>query len=193
MTSQVKVLGLHFSPRKDGSSGVLLERFREGAVEAGADFTLLSVSDHPEIKGCQECGACDASGECRFRDDMDVFYEAWEKADRIVVGSSIFFYDIPAQGKAVIDRSQAFWARRYRLGQHKDGKPGAKGFLLAVGATKGSNLFTPATLSIRYFFDSLAYPKDFDTLFFSGVEGPQHLTEEQKNMAREAGRNFVSR
>ncbi|MDR1051598.1 MAG: NAD(P)H-dependent oxidoreductase [Deltaproteobacteria bacterium] len=191
MGRKIKVCGLHLSPRAKGTSGRLLESFGLGVVDAGADFSVLSVADHPDVGGCRECGACEKEGVCAVKDDMSHFYKAFEKAERLVVATSLFFYDVPAQGKAVVDRGQAFWSRRYRLGRNRDGKPGARGFLLAVGATKGKDLFVPVTLSIKYFFDALAYPKQFDTLFYRSAEEPESLTPEHLLEARAAGRNFA--
>jgi multimeric flavodoxin WrbA len=170
----------------------LLDKFANGVVEAGSEFTLLSISDYPNLSGCVACGACSKTGQCRITDDMEVFYQAFDENVKIVVASSLFFYDVPAQGKAVIDRSQAYWSRRYVLGQNQTGKEGAKGFLLAVGATKGKDLFTPVSLSVKYFFDALAFPKKFGTLFFKSLEGPADISEEQFLQTRAAGFEFGS-
>ncbi|MDR3204844.1 MAG: flavodoxin family protein [Deltaproteobacteria bacterium] len=192
MTQSIDILGLHLSPRRGGTSRVVLDYFLKGAKNAGASTEVVSVSEFEPIQGCLECGACNHKGECAVEDDMSKVYRAFEATKKIVVSTSLFFYDVPAQGKALIDRSQAFWARRYVLGQHKNGRPGAKGFLIAVGATKGKDLFLPVTLSVRYFFDSLAYPKDFGTLFFRKLESPSDLTAEQLQEVEAAGEAFVS-
>jgi multimeric flavodoxin WrbA len=191
MTDKSAVLGLHLSPRRRGSSWTLLEAFGQGVRETGASFKTVSVSETGTIHGCQECGSCAQDGKCVVHDDMGIFYQAFEGATRIVVATSIFFYDVPAQGKAVIDRAQAFWSRRYVLGQNQAGLPGAKGFLLAVGATGGKDLFASAHLSVKYFFDALAFPKKFDSLCYWKIEGPSLLTQEQLAEARSAGANFA--
>jgi multimeric flavodoxin WrbA len=191
MSDNSTVLGLHLSPRKGGCSWLLLEAFGAGVREAGRDFKTVSVAETGFIHGCNECGSCRADGLCVIHDDMEVFYQAFEGVDRIVVSTPVFFYDVPAQGKAVIDRSQAYWARRYVLGRHREGLEGAKGFLLAVGATRGKDLFMPAGLSIKYFFDALAFPKHFDSLHFRKVEQPKDLSKEQLLSARAAGSAFA--
>jgi multimeric flavodoxin WrbA len=191
MVKKIKVLGLHLSPRRDGTSKRLLDSFGQGVTEAGADFSLLAISDYQNLSGCQECGACNTDGICAIKDDMEVFNQALENTERVIVATSLFFYDVPAQGKAVIDRCQAFWARRYLLGQFKGGKPNTKGFLLAVGATKGNDLFVPVTLSVKYFFDALAYPKTFGTLFYRRLEEPTSLTTAHLLEAKTAGVNFA--
>ncbi|MDR2354101.1 MAG: flavodoxin family protein [Deltaproteobacteria bacterium] len=188
--TDVEILALHLSPRRKGSSRKLLDAFVAGGEESGATFKVFSVSEL-KIDGCQECGGCSDDGVCvNDSDDMGLIYQAWETTKRIVIASPIFFYDMPAQGKAILDRSQAFWARRYILGQNKDGIPGAKGFLLAVGATKGKDLFVPINLAVKYLFDSLAFPRVFSCLTYRQIETPDKLLEEQLNEVRAAGVEF---
>ncbi|MDR2459191.1 MAG: flavodoxin family protein [Deltaproteobacteria bacterium] len=190
-SSGVKILGLHLSPRKEGSSALLLTKFAEGAQDAGAKLDILSIADL-DVKGCQACGGCSKNGVCIIDfDDMNQIYEAWETYERIVIASSVFFYDLPSQGKAVLDRSQAFWSRRYVLGMHKDGKPNTKGFLLTVGATKGKDLFVPITLAVKYMFDAIAFPKSFPVLAFRKIENPESFSQEQLLEAKKAGYEFA--
>jgi multimeric flavodoxin WrbA len=187
----VKILGLHMSPRENGSSALMLEKFVDGAVRAGAEVEALSVSQL-DIKGCQECGNCAEAGVCAIDfDDMSLVYSAWEQATRIVVSTPVWFYDMPSQGKAILDRSQTFWSRRYVLGRNKDGIPGAKGFLLACGATKGKDLFNPVTLSVKYLFDAIAFPKDFPVLSYRQIETPDKFTKEQLEEIEQAGFEFA--
>ena len=70
------------------------------------------------------------------------------------LASPIFFYNVSAQAKAMIDRTQALWSRRYVLKQDFPGGP-RQGVLLAVGATKGRLLFVGTRLTAKYFFDAL--------------------------------------
>ncbi|MDR2339484.1 MAG: flavodoxin family protein [Deltaproteobacteria bacterium] len=191
-SSGVEILGLHLSPRKNGSSWALLRSFLDGAESKGAKTSFLSVTAL-NIKGCHGCNACNETGICIIEDDdMGQIYKAWEGAKRIVISSPIFFYDMPSQGKAVLDRSQAFWSRRYVMGQNKEDIPGAKGFLLAVGATKGKELFTPISLAVKYLFDSIAFPKKFGMLAYRQIEGPKNLTPEQLAEVRQAGEDFAA-
>jgi protein-tyrosine-phosphatase len=77
------------------------------------------------------------------------------KADVVVLATPIFFYGPSAQLKALIDRSQALWARRYILKLQDPKSPFRRGFLLAIGATKGKELFTGTSLTAKYFFDAI--------------------------------------
>jgi arsenate reductase len=148
------VLGLQGSPRIKGNTNLLLSTFLAEAEGLGARTHRLHVARH-KILPCQECGTCEKEGFCPLDDDMQKIYPLLWQADIIVMATPVFFYGPTAQMKALIDRSQALWARRY---VHKLVDPGRKwrrGLLLSLGATKGKNLFDGVNLTAKYFFDAV--------------------------------------
>jgi multimeric flavodoxin WrbA len=93
-----------------------------------------------------------------IEDDMQGVYEALERNDHVVMAAPIYFYNVPAQAKAVIDRSQALWTRKYirqEAGQESGRSQGCKGFFIGVGATRGKRLFEGTLQTMRYFFDAI--------------------------------------
>lgn len=187
------ILALHLSPRKNGNSAAMLDEFLRGAKAAGAGVEKFSVADLA-IKPCVECGACEKTGECVITDDdMHLLYPALASAQKIVLSTAIFFYDLPAQGKALIDRTQPLWSRRYPLRQTATLRPGGRGFLLAVGATKGKDLFVPAHLCVKYFFDSIGFPKEFESLCFRQLEAADAFSKRPDLMEEvfKAGQGFA--
>ena len=93
------------------------------------------------------------------------------EADVVVAATPIFFFNMTAQLKALVDRCQTFWARKYRFGLKDPLCKQRKGVLLAVGATKFKNLFDGLELGVEYFFDAL----DADyarSLTYGGIEHP---------------------
>ena len=148
----MKVLGVFGSPRQGGNSDQLLEKALQGAKSAGDEVTSLRAADL-DISGCQDCGACEETGECTVDDDMQKVYSRLDDADAIVLASPIFFYGSPAQLKALIDRAQAPWNRRRLSGKQKH--ESGTGYLIAVGATTGKILFEGTELIAKYFFDAL--------------------------------------
>ena len=187
------ILALHLSPRKKGNSAVMLDHFIQGARSTGAEVTAFSVADH-NIKPCLGCSACEKTGKCVITDDdMSGLYPLLAAAPLVVVSTSIFFYDVPGKGKALIDRTQPLWSRRYTLGRTETLRPDGKGFLLALGATKGKDLFLPVSLCIKYFFDSIGMPKDFDTMFFRQIEGLGDMEKHEDYLKQvyDAGADFA--
>jgi len=149
------VLGLMGSPRRQGNTDLLLAAFLEGARAKGAEVLKVDVA-FKNIAPCQECRFCEQHGFCRQHDDdMREIYHLLRRADVVVIATPIFFYGPSAQLKALIDRSQAFWARRHVMKLTDPKAPFRKGFLLAVGATKGKDLFAGTSLTAKYFFDAV--------------------------------------
>lgn len=188
-----KVLGIYGSPRKGGNSDLLLDKALEGAAKAGAEVKRV-YARKLAMCGCLECGGCDESGECVVRDDMDQVYPLFDWAEVIILAGPIFFYSLPAQVKAVIDRAQAHWSRRLLTKPKAEWSHygGGTGYLIAVGATKGKNLFDASELTARYFFDALdmAYGGG---LFFRQVEkkGDIAARPDEQLRAEEFGRQAV--
>ena len=152
----MKVLGLLGSPRKGGNTDLLLEEALKGAEAEGAETQLLRLSDL-DIMPCRECLSCYDQGKCIILDDMEKIYPKLLEADIIILASPVFFYGVTAWVKALVDRCQALWARKYVLKDPYLGKEGKKrrGFLISVGGTKGEKVFDGAILTVRYFFDVL--------------------------------------
>lgn len=95
------------SAHKNGTTATLAESFIGGAKEAGHNVFRFDAAYnvvHPCI-GCEKCKTAD--GECVFTDDMKKLSPALLSADAVVFVSPIYYYDINAQIKAVIDRFYA--------------------------------------------------------------------------------------
>lgn len=190
----MRILGIYGSPRKNGNSDQLLDALLESARENGAETESL-YSRKLKIHGCLECGKCDETGVCVIRDDMDKVYEAVKRADAVVVAAPVFFYAFPSELKALVDRSQALWSGRLLKKQGPALKTfdSGDGYLLAVGASRGDNLFSGCELEARYFFDAL--DRNYrGGLFFRQVEKkgaikdhPTALSESRDLGARIAG------
>jgi multimeric flavodoxin WrbA len=189
----VNVLGIFGSPRKGGNTELLLEETLRGAETEGAKVTRLHLSDFT-ITPCKECHGCDTTGNCVILDDMQKIYPKLLEADVLILASPIFFYGVTAWTKALIDRCQALWSRKYLLKDPSLGKEGKKrkGFFLSVGATKGPRVFEGAILTVKYFFDVLN-AEYVGELVFRGVEAKADILKhaEALQQAFEAGRKLV--
>jgi len=168
------VFGLQGSPRKKGNTNFLLSTFMEAAEKKGARTYTIDVTKK-NILPCKEYTVCEKKGFCPIDDDVrDEIYPWLRRADVVVVATPIFFYNMSAQLKAVIDRCQMFWARKYKLKLKDPGANMRRGFLLSVGATKGKNLFEGLQLTTQYFFDAI-WAKFEGSLTYRGIEGPTDM------------------
>lgn len=149
------VLGLNGSPRKKGNTRYLLKMFLAQAEALGVQTKMVDVCSK-KIDFCRELVVCEKKGFCPIHDDMESeIYPLLREADIVVTATPIFFYNTTAQLKALIDRSQTLWARKYRLNLTDPKRKWRKGFFLAVGATRGKNLFEGVDLTMKYFYDAV--------------------------------------
>jgi len=173
----VFALGLQGSPRKKGNSDLLLAMLMDALRLRGAVTHTIEVT-RQKIEPCKELTVCEKKGYCPIDDDMGrEIYGLLRQADIIVAASPIFFYNVTAQLKALIDRCQTLWARKYMLKLKDPGHGVRRGFLLGVGATKGKQLFDGMHLTAKYFFDAVAASYS-GSLTYRGVEGRGHILEQ---------------
>ena len=99
------VVALSGSPRPGSNVDLLTEAALLGAREAGAS-TLHLLAREMRVLPCQACGPdpTHGTGYCIYHDDMDRVYEALEHATGILVATPVYFTNVSAQLKAVIDR-----------------------------------------------------------------------------------------
>jgi multimeric flavodoxin WrbA len=183
----MKILGIWGSPRKGGNSDILLSAFLDGARETGAEVERIALREM-KITPCLEIYHCFKDGTCPIKDDMLPLYDKLVAADVVALASPIFFYSVSAQAKAMIDRTQALWSRRYQLKQDFPG-PDRQGVLLCTGATHGKLLFVSARLVAKYFFDAINVTYAAEILV-RGVDekgailGKADVLEDAKNLGR---------
>jgi len=100
----MKILGIVCSPRKEGNTEILVKEALDAAREAGCETELILLAGK-KITPCNGCNTCLKDGVCNVKDDMQAIYEQLEKADGIIFGSPVYFYNVTAQAKAVVDRT----------------------------------------------------------------------------------------
>jgi multimeric flavodoxin WrbA len=149
---ELKVLGIAGSPRRAGNTDLLLAEVMKGTASRWAEVKTIILSNL-EIAPCQHCDACLETGRCKIEDDMQMVYDELEQADRIVLASPIQFMGVTAQAKAMIDRCQALWARKYVLNRPPLGdRRERKGLFVSVGGRTVANLFEPALVTVKSLF-----------------------------------------
>jgi multimeric flavodoxin WrbA/protein-tyrosine-phosphatase len=168
------ILGLQGSPRKKGNTNFLLTTFLQAAEQRGAATRIISVAER-NILPCKEYVVCEKKGTCPIDDDMPgEIYGLLRQAEVVVLASPIFFYNMTSQLKALVDRCQVFWARKYRLKLGDPLKATRRGYLLSVAATRGKTLFDGLQLTTKYFFDAIDARFE-GSLVYRGIEGPKDM------------------
>ncbi len=188
-----KVLGIFGSPRRGGNTDLLLDQTLKGAAAEGARVAEIRLCD-VRITPCTECLSCFNDGVCVIPDDMQDIYPRLLEADIVILASPIFFYGITGWAKAMVDRCQALWARRYKLRDPAlETERKRRGFFISAGGTKGQRMFEGAVLTVRYFFDAFNAEYSGD-LLFRGVDACGDILKNSDALpqAFSAGRKLVS-
>lgn len=188
----IKVLGIMGSPRYGGNSDILLDAALKGAKEGGAEVEKIRLCDL-KISPCLECHGCDETGECVQQDDMQLLYSKLIEADRLYLASPIFFMGISAQTKAMIDRCQCIWVRKYKLKQTiGKGRELRKGFFMSIGGSKNPEKFIGAVKTVKAFFATLDFTYEKE-LLITGVDEKGAIADHPSALdeAMKAGRELV--
>jgi len=111
-----KVLVLSASPREGGNSDLLCDQFIAGAKEGGNEAEKIFLEDK-KINYCLGCDECKRNdGICVHQDDMTMILDKMIDADVLVMATPVYFYNMNAQMKTLIDRVYA----RFREVKNKD-------------------------------------------------------------------------
>ncbi len=188
----MNIIAFSGSPRKNGNTELLLNETVRSIEEAGHSVKTFYLNVM-KIKACQDCGACNETGVCIFKDDMFQIYDAIRSADRIILASPIFFFSVTAQAKVMIDRCQSFWCEKYLLKTPiKSSRYGRKGLLLLVGAMEKEIGIQCAEACGQAYFRTISVP-EHDTLNFLGIDAKGEILKHPSALkeAYEAGQKLV--
>jgi len=149
-----RVLILAASPRKNGNSTILALKAAEGAKAEGGEADVVSIS-HLKIAPCNACNSCITKPEagCVIKDDMQTLYQKLKDAQGIIFATPIYWFNMSAQMKLLIDRVYAM--------QNSEGYFAFKGKNVGVILTYGDeDVFASGGINaLRSFQDIFAYVK----------------------------------
>jgi multimeric flavodoxin WrbA len=101
----MKVLGINCSPRKGGNTEILIREVFRALNAEGISTEFFQIGNR-KVDGCIACMKCRIKKDGRCHQDNDLINECIEKmleADGIIIGSPVYFADISAEAKALID------------------------------------------------------------------------------------------
>ncbi len=102
----MKILGISASPHVQGDTVTLLNEALKGAAAEGAEAEMFSVAGKT-LNPCEGCRACAGKGVCKIKDDMQDLHNKMMQSDGIIFGTPVYFWDVTAQAKMIIDRTFA--------------------------------------------------------------------------------------
>ena len=152
------VLILSSSPRRNGNSDLLCDRFLEGAKSSGHTVEKIFIKDK-NINYCTGCSSCSMGKSCPQKDDMPEILEKMINAEVIVMATPVYFYTMCGQMKTFIDRTCA----RYQEISNKD-------FYFILSAAVGDKAALERTVdAFRGFTDCLENPREKGIIYGVGA------------------------
>ena len=117
----MKVVAVNGSARRNGNTATLLRAVLDPLHAAGHDCELIELAGK-QISGCNNCGKCEVTLDetCSgLTDDGNAVIEAMISADALLLGSPVYFGDMTAAMKAIVERAGqvgrkngSVWARK---------------------------------------------------------------------------------
>lgn len=188
-----QIVAIYGSPRRHGNTASLLAEAVAGAKAGGASVKQIVLRDK-KISPCLEIYGCRKSGECAILDDFQEVRDAILAADALMLATPVFFYTVSAHVKALMDRCQSLWVKKYWIDKAVPGSMEAKRpvLLISVGATRGKRLFDGILLTVKYFLDTLDACL-WESLLYRGLDfkGDVLKFPEYMDQARDAGRRLA--
>jgi len=112
----MKVVAFNGSPRKNGNTALLIETVLERLRDADIETEHVQLAG-TRLAGCIACMKCreHRDGACAVKADaLNVCLEKMLAADGIIIGSPVYFADITANTKALLERA-GFVARGNKM------------------------------------------------------------------------------
>ena len=138
-----KVLIISSSLRTGSNSEILARETERGARDAGYNVEFLSLKEK-DLRFCKGCLACQKTGKCVIRDDMDDMIEKVQNAEILVFVTPIYYYELSGQLKTFLDRCNPLFPREYAFRDV---------YLMTTSAEDGDEVWQTAANGLKGWID----------------------------------------
>jgi multimeric flavodoxin WrbA len=157
---------MSLSPRAGGNSDHAAALF---ARSLDRQLRPVFLRDR-QIEPCTGCGSCAEDGRCWIGEDWaEELFLRLDRAPGLVLTAPVYFYHLPSQAKAWIDRAQARYMAR-QSGLRTPDAVRCAYVVLVAGRTRGENLFAGILPTLNYFLQVFDFRIE-KTLFLRGLDG----------------------
>lgn len=168
------------SAHRSGTTAALAREFQRGAEDAGHEVFRFDAAFH-DVHPCIGCDRCRREGVCTFAaDDMKRLNPHLLAAEAVVFVSPIYYFDLSAQLKAVIDR---FYANDDAL------HGGKRALLLTAMADEDPAAAEGADATFQSICDYLQW-ENAGILNAANASTAEDLTEEDLRRAYDLGKDL---
>jgi len=180
------ILGIAGTPRRDGNSEHLLNAALEPFADANWEIKRILLSEQ-NIKMCTGCETCCTQEKCVIEgDDMHEIYKAFALCDAIIISAPVYWRNVPAQLKALFDRTYADKQHLLR---------GKLGGAIAVGRGTGGGQAIVLNIIHNFYLSCgmLCVPGELNGLSAAADKPGDILSQTRRlEQARILGRNIIN-
>ncbi len=176
-----KVLIVSSSLRNGSNSEILAREAEAGAREAGNEVEYISLKDK-DLNFCRGCLACQKTGKCVIRDDMDDMIGKVCAAESIIFATPIYYYELSGQLKTFLDRTNPLYIEDCKFRDI---------YLITTSAEAGEHIPERAVNGLKGWIDCFPKAQFCGLVNGGGNEAPKDAESHQDAMqaAYEMGRN----
>lgn len=168
-----KVLIVSTSIRKGSNSEILAQEVERGALDAGNEVEFVSLAGR-EIGFCRGCLACQKTGNCVIRDEMDALIGKVREADAIVFAPPIYYYEMSGQMKVFLDRCNPLYISDYKF---------RSVYLVTASAEEGDDVAERAAQGLQGWIECFPKASFGGVLSSGGVTGPNEAAGREDLLA----------
>ncbi len=104
-----KIIIIDGGPRKTFNTASMLQKIAEGAASVSNEIEVKTIRLYDmQYRGCMSCMACKlkdrVSNVCKYKDALTPVLEEIAQADGLVMGSPIYFSEVTAQLRLLLER-----------------------------------------------------------------------------------------
>jgi len=180
-----KVVAFNGSPRKDGNTSILIGHMFVELENEGIETEFVQIGKK-KIRGCTACMKCfeKKDGHCIFDDDIvNSCIDKMVEADGIILGSPVYFLDVTAEMKALIERAGFVSMANGGLYRRRAG--------MAVAAVRRSGGSRTIDTMLHFLLAGGMVVPGFPVLGVGREIGDVNKDEEGIGRARDAGKNMA--
>ena len=183
----MKVVAFNGSPRKEGNTAQSLEIVLAELQAAGIETELINITGK-SLHGCIACYKCmeRKDGKCAITSDpLNEYVQKMAEADGMLIGSPVYFSNMTADVKALIDRAGLVARANGNMLQKKVGAPVV--VMRRAGAT-----FTFAAINFFFLIQQMIIPgSDYWNVGIGRAPGEIQQDEEGIITFKTLGRNMA--
>lgn len=178
----MKIVAIAGSPRANGNTSYLVDEVLKEVSKFGIETQKIVVSQY-RISPCQGHDECQNFTSCPQPDEAELVLQKLYEADGVILASPVYYFNVTAQLKALIDRSRFYRRHKKRMKARSVG-------IIIVAQGGGIEDTARALLNFIRLSSNVPTDKVIQVCGLAGTEGEIKSNTDVVEEARRLGRKM---